>query len=255
MDGGIARRKPSEPFQAAIFLVKWTLWRPQRESKAMRTKLTKIRFIQDTPPQTVVTEPARWQGRWDEVFGRQAPLHLEIGMGKGLHLARFAYRSPEFNHLGLELKPDRVYMAHGVSERYGLTNVRFLVGDADKLLEAFGPGDVDMISVLFPDPWPHIRQVKHRLTHPDRIRRYQGMLKPGGVLNFRTDHEALFHYTVSVLDEMKIPYRITVAVDRPLTNFEERYLSQGREVFGLLAWPNGMAESRIDPVAVGAPAR
>jgi len=218
----------------------------------MRKKLTQIRFIQDTPPETVVPEPARWQGRWHEVFGRQAPLHLEIGMGKGLHLSRMAYRSPEFNHVGLELKPDRVYMAHGVCNRYGLSNIRFVVGDADKLLDAFGPGELDMISVLFPDPWPHIRQVKHRLTHPDRLRRYQKLLKPGGALNFRTDHEALFHYTVAMLTEMGIPHQIAVPVERPLTNFEERYLTQGREVFGLLAWPNGAAESRIDPVKVGA---
>jgi len=221
----------------------------------MRKKLTQIRFIQDTPPETVVTEPARWQGRWHEVFGRKAPLHLEIGMGKGLHLARLAYRSPEFNHVGLELKPDRVYMAHGVCQRYGLKNVRFLVGDADKLLDAIGPGEVEMISVLFPDPWPHIKQVKHRLTHPDRLRRYQKLLKPGGALNFRTDHEALFHYTVSVLNELEIPHQIVVSVDRPLTNFEERYLTQGREVFGLIAWPNGAAESRIDPMTVGALSR
>lgn len=212
----------------------------------MRNKLFKIRFIQDTPPATVLTEPHRWKGRWDEAFGRKAPLHLEIGMGKGLHMARFAYRHPDVNHIGLEVKPDRVYSAHGVCERYGLTNVRFLVGDADKLLDAFGPGDVDMISILFPDPWPHMRQYKHRLTHPMRIQRYQTFLKPGGALHLRTDHEALFLYTVDVLDSLKIPYEISVAIDRPLTNFEERYLAQGREVFGLTAWPNGMAESRID---------
>jgi tRNA (guanine-N7-)-methyltransferase len=221
----------------------------------MRKKLTQIRFIQDTPPATIVTEPSRWPGRWHEAFEREAPLHLEIGMGKGLHLARLAYRSPEINHVGLELKPDRVYMAHGVTERYGLSNVRFLVGDADKLLEAFGPGEVDMISVLFPDPWPHVRHVKHRLTHPDRLKRYQRLLKPGGVLNFRTDHESLFRYTLSVLDELGISYQVVVPVDRPLTNFEERYLTQGREVFGLLAWPNGMAESRIDPATVGSSSR
>jgi tRNA (guanine-N7-)-methyltransferase len=217
----------------------------------MRTKLTILRFMQETPPPTVLQEPAAWRGRWDDAFGRKAPLHLEIGMGKGLHLARLAYRSPEINHVGLELKPDRVYMAHGVSHRYGLSNVRFLVGDADKLLEAFAPGDIDMISVLFPDPWPHPRQIKHRLTHPSRLRRYQQLLKPGGALNFRTDHEALFQYTVRMLDELEIPHRIAIPVERPLTNFEERYLTQGREVFGLLAWPNGVAESRIDPMKLG----
>lgn len=221
----------------------------------MRKKLTQIRFIQETPPPTLITDPLSWRGRWHEAFGRSAPLHLEIGMGKGLHLARLAYRSPEINHIGLELKPDRVYMAHGVCDRYGLSNVRFLVGDADKLLSAFAPGEVDMITVLFPDPWPHLRQVKHRLTHPDRLRRYQELLKPGGALNFRTDHEALFHYTVAQLDALKIPHQITVPIDRPLTNFEERYLAQGREVFGLLAWPNGMAERRIDPITVCARSR
>ncbi len=211
----------------------------------MRTKLTTIRFMQETPPPTVITEPTALLGRWQEAFERQAPLHLEIGMGKGLHLARLAYRSPEINHVGLELKPDRVFMAHGVCRRYGLSNVRFLMGDADKLLEAFGPGDLDMISVLFPDPWPNAKQAKHRLTHPDRLRRYQRLLKPGGMLNFRTDHASLFHYTVSVLDELEIPYQIAIPVNRPLTNFEERYLIQGREVFGLIAWPNGQAETRI----------
>ncbi|MNY54485.1 hypothetical protein D3C86_1903650 [compost metagenome] len=58
-----------------------------------------------------------------------------------------------------------------------------------------------------------------------------------------------------MLDELQIPYQVAVPVDRPLTNFEERYLTQGREIFGLLAWPNGMAESRIDPATVGAKSR
>lgn len=218
----------------------------------MRQKLPKIRFITETPPATVITEPIQWKGRWPAAFEREAPLHLEIGMGKGLHLARLAYRTPEINHVGLEVKPDRVYSAHKLCERYGLSNVRFIVGDADKLLDAFAPEEVDMISVLFPDPWPHIRRIKHRLTHPSRMRRYQELLKPGGALNFRTDHEALFHYTVAVLDELEIPYQIALPVERPLTNFEERYLGEGRPIFGLIAWPNGLAESRIDPVTLGA---
>lgn len=213
----------------------------------MRTKLTILRAMQASPPATVMTEPDTCRDRWHEVFGRPAPLHLEIGMGKGLHLARLAYRTPEINHVGLELKPDRVHMANRVCERYRLQNVRFLMGDADQLLQAFGPGEVDMISVLFPDPWPHPRQVKHRLTHPSRIQAYQRLLKPGGVLNFRTDHETLFNYTLRSLRELGVPTQIAIPIERPLTNFEERYLSEGREVFGLLAWPNGQAEARLAP--------
>lgn len=186
------------------------------------------------PPYDVLLDPARFVGRWEATFGRSAPLHVEIGMGLGHHLIAFAHERPEWNHIGLELKMHRIYSARQMAIRQGLSNVRFVPGDARRALEAFGPGDVHRITLLFSDPWP--RHPERRLTAPGYLALYKRALGPGGMLHFRTDDPDLFAYSLETFTNEGFAYTACVPIHRVLTDFEKKWLGMGRLIYGVDAW-------------------
>lgn len=199
----------------------------------MGKKLLALEYYK-APPYDVLLDPKRFVGRWEATFGRKAPLHVEIGMGLGHHLIAFAHEHPEWNHLGLELKMHRIYTARQMTLRQSLANVRFVPGDAVRALEAFGPGDVHRITLLFSDPWP--RNPDRRLTHPRYLALYRRALGPGGQLHFRTDDPDLFAFSLQSFDEAGFAYTAAVPIHRVLTDFEKRWLGMGRLIYGVDAW-------------------
>ena len=190
-----------------------------------------------TPPYDVLLDPKRFAGRWEATFGRQAPLHVEIGMGLGHHLVAFADTHPEWNHLGLELKIHRIYSARQMALRQALGNIRFVPGDARRALEAFGPGEVHRLTLLFSDPWP--RHPDRRLTAPGFLALYRHVLGPEGLLHFRTDDPDLFAYSLRTLTDAGFAYTAAVPIHRVLTDFERRWLGMGRLIYGVDAWVAG----------------
>ena len=187
-------------------------------------------------PYDVVLKPERCQGAWAERFGRQAPLHVEIGMGLGEHLIQFASTHPYMNHVGLELKMHRIYTARQKALRRGVRHVRYVLGDANHSLRAFNREEVDRLTLLFPDPWSAERFARRRLTHPEMLQTYATLLKPGGHLHFRTDDPDLFDYTCHHLTAFPFNVNISVLRTRVLTDFEKRWLTLGRQIYGLDAW-------------------
>jgi tRNA (guanine-N7-)-methyltransferase len=191
------------------------------------------------PPYDVLLQPASLKGRWDAPFGRKSPLHVEIGMGLGHHLVAFAGEHPEYNHVGLEMKMHRIYTARHMALKDGVRHVRFVPGDAYKSLEAFGPGEVHLLTLLFPDPWPQEKFASKRLTHPDMVARFKRMLAPGGHMHFRTDDPDLFAYSCDTFRAAGFRLEQVVRLGRIKTGFERRWLSEGRQIYGFDAYPPG----------------
>ncbi|MEB3196045.1 MAG: tRNA (guanosine(46)-N7)-methyltransferase TrmB [Candidatus Sericytochromatia bacterium] len=183
------------------------------------------------PPYDVLLDPRRFAERWERTFGRVAPLHVEIGMGLGHHLLAFAAANPEMNHLGLEIKMHRIYSARQASLRAGITNLRFIPGDARRTLEALAPRSVSRLTLLFPDPWP--RHPDRRLTSPDYLALYADVLAPQGVMHFRTDDPALFEYSLAQFRSARFLLTVAVPRERVLTAFERRWLGEGKAIFGV----------------------
>ncbi|EKU70509.1 tRNA (guanosine(46)-N7)-methyltransferase TrmB [Selenomonas sp. F0473] len=143
-----------------------------------------------------------WQhhaGRWAEEFGRTAPLHIEIGVGKGDFLTELAARHPAVNYVGLEAQQGVLYFAARKAAARELKNIRLLVFDAARLTELFAPGEADRIYLNFSDPWPKKRHAKRRLTSEVFLARYAAVLRPGGEIRFKTDNEGLFSYSLETL--------------------------------------------------------
>ena len=113
------------------------------------------------------------RGRWKEIFGRSAPLYVELGTGKGGFISQIAAREPENSFLGIEVQQDVLYRAAQRVHEADLKNVRLLVFDIHALEDILAPGEVDGIYINFCDPWPKARHAKRRLTHRIFLEKYR----------------------------------------------------------------------------------
>jgi tRNA (guanine-N7-)-methyltransferase len=136
------------------------------------------------------------------VFGRRAPLTLEIGFGDGGNLLAMALASPEEDFLGVEVHTPGVGHLLLQLEKHGLGNVRVYCADAVEVLERCIPdASLERILVLFPDPWPKKRHHKRRLVTPEFARLAAAKLTPGGPLHAATDWEDYAHWMLEVLNK------------------------------------------------------
>jgi tRNA (guanine-N7-)-methyltransferase len=145
------------------------------------------------------------KGKWkSDFFKNDHPLVVELGCGKGEYTVALARQYPDKNFVGIDLKSNRMWKGAGIALTENLQNVAFMRAIIDKITELFDVGEIDEIWITFPDPFPKDRHVKHRLTSPGFLERYKQILKPYGVINFKTDDTDLFQYTLDTLKELSI---------------------------------------------------
>ena len=177
------------------------------------------------------------KGQWAEIFGRQAPLHVELGTGKGDFLSQLAERHPDVNYIGIEMQQDVLYSAAKKIAALELPNVRLLVFDINKIEDIFAPGEVDRFYINFCDPWPKKRHAKRRLTHVGFLEKYRGLLKKGGMIHFKTDNRPLFDFSLEQFEEAHLEVRDVSfdlhAENRPdniMTEYERKFSGFGEKI-------------------------
>ena len=172
-----------------------------------------------------------------QVFGRTAPLVLEIGSGMGEATAAMAAADPGRDVLAVEVHTPGLGTLLRRIEDAGLTNVRVLEGDArDVLADLIAPGSLDEVRVFFPDPWPKARHAKRRLVTSSFADLVASRLRPGGRLHVATDWASYAAQVEQVLAS-SAEYDV-VARDRgarPVTRFEQRGLDAGRQPHDVVA--------------------
>ena len=147
------------------------------------------------------TLPQR-RGCWQEVFPRSGPLYLEIGMGKGRFITDLALAHPQYNYLGIEKYSSVLLRALQKRDQLEkdtpsvLDNLRYLRMEAEILTQVFAPAEVSGIYLNFSDPWPKDRHAHRRLTSRAFLERYAQVLAPGGMVEFKTDNDDLFAFTL-----------------------------------------------------------
>ena len=171
------------------------------------------------------------------VFGRSAPLVLEIGSGMGEATAAMAAADPDRDVLAVEVHTPGLGTLLRRVEAAGLTNVRVLEGDAREVLaDLLAPGSLDEVRVFFPDPWPKSRHAKRRLVTPAFASLVASRLRPGGRLHVATDWASYAEQVEQVLagsDELVVVSRDRGT--RPVTRFEQRGLAAGRSPYDVVA--------------------
>ena len=132
-------------------------------------------------------EAAAHRGRWGDRFGREAPLHLEIGAGNGFYLSGMAILHPEWNFVGIELRYKRVVIAARKLRAVEARNAVVARYDATQVQSLFAPGSLAGVHINHPDPWARDRQAKHRLIGRDFLELLRPLLVVGGELRLKTD--------------------------------------------------------------------
>ncbi len=129
------------------------------------------------------------QPDWDEIFVRTgAPLHLELGSGHGGFALATAAAHPELNFVAIEQRKKFADQTRARASARDLKNLLVLQADAQREVpRLFAEGSIDEIHIHFPDPWWKRRHLKRRLVEPRTAGLLLSRLKPGGVLDLRTD--------------------------------------------------------------------
>ncbi|MGN0485372.1 MAG: tRNA (guanosine(46)-N7)-methyltransferase TrmB [Lachnospiraceae bacterium] len=143
-----------------------------------------------------IQNPVEYKSNWDRCFHRHAPLHLEIGMGKGQFLMELARQNPQINFIGIERYASVLLRALQKMEEEPLDNLRFLCINAEYLPDYFAPEEVEKIYLNFSDPWPKDRHAKRRLTSRQFLQRYDQVLSSKGTIEFKTDNRGLFDFSL-----------------------------------------------------------
>jgi tRNA (guanine-N7-)-methyltransferase len=173
------------------------------------------------------------------VFGRSAPVVLEIGFGMGETSAEIAASNPQIDYLGVEVHAPGVGSLLRLIEARQLTNLRIVQHDAAEVVAHMIPAaSLSGIHVFFPDPWPKKRHHKRRLLQVGFARALAARLRPGGYLHVATDWADYAQWILEVLGQTGLEntaerYAPRPAY-RPLTKFERRGLALGHAVYDIV---------------------
>ena len=156
------------------------------------------------------------KGKWaSEFFKNNKPITLELGCGKGEYTVALAQKHPERNFLGVDIKGSRIWRGAKTALEENMQNVGFIRTQIDRITNFFNESEVDEIWVTFPDPQPQKTRTRKRLTSPPFFDRYRQLLKPGGIVNLKTDSAFLFAYTEEVIAEQNLEVlRISHDIDK-----------------------------------------
>ncbi|MFY1599211.1 tRNA (guanosine(46)-N7)-methyltransferase TrmB [Micromonospora sp. WMMD737] len=173
------------------------------------------------------------------LFGRRAPLVLEIGSGMGDTTAEMAAADPDRDYLAVEVHTPGIANLLDLVDRHGLRNVRVAQGDALDLVAGLPEASLAAVHVFFPDPWPKSRHHKRRIIQPAHVALLRSRLVPGGTLHCATDWA---EYAEAMRQTLDADPGLANAHDgfaprpahRPVTKFERRALRAGRPIFDLI---------------------
>lgn len=197
----------------------------------------------------VIQNPEENKGKWDTVFQKQQPIHIEVGMGKGRFLMDMAAKHPDINYVGIEMYDSVLIRALQKLEDLqeageGLPNLYFMRMDARNLPEVFEKGEVKKIYLNFSDPWPKARHAKRRLTSREFLARYEKILADDGVVEFKTDNRPLFDFSLEEVGEVEnwellahtfdLHHNEEMMVGNVMTEYEEKFSSMGNPICKLI---------------------
>jgi len=186
----------------------------------------------------VVMEPADWKGKWEERFGNENPIHVEVGSGKGNFIVEMAKVHPEINYIGIERQTSVAVMALDKIEESELTNVQLLNTDGENVADFFAEGEVDRVYLNFSDPWPKSKHDKRRLTHANFLKNYEQIMVSGGEIHFKTDNQSLFEYSLAsfsqygmILNKVWLDLHKSDFEGNVMTEYEEKFSSKGSRIY------------------------
>lgn len=188
----------------------------------------------------IYEDPKEYAGKWRELLGCEI-LHVEIGTGKGDYLNTMAAMYPEEGWVGIEKDRSAAAVAARKAveaEHPDLHNKRMIVHAAEDMMDWFVPGEIDVIHLNFSDPWPKKGHAKRRLTSTRFLEVYDKILKADGVVEFKTDNQDLFTFSLESAEEggweilgyTRDLHHDPMCEGNVMTEYEEKFSSQGNPI-------------------------
>ncbi|SFQ21888.1 tRNA (guanine-N7-)-methyltransferase [Lachnospiraceae bacterium XBB1006] len=176
-----------------------------------------------------------------------APIHMEIGMGKGQFIMELAKRNPNINYLGMERYSSVLLRALQKMDQLEspLPNLKFICDDAKLLPDFFQKGDIAKIYLNFSDPWPKDRHAKRRLTSRQFLDCYDHILADDGTIEFKTDNVDLFRFSLEEIEATKwilaastfdLHHDSSMMEGNIMTEYEEKFSSLGNPICKLITY-------------------
>ena len=181
----------------------------------------------------------RGQVNWQQLFGNDQPVEVEIGTGKGAFLINAARANSRTNYLGIEWANKYYKYTADRARRWSLGNIRMLRCDAKDFIIRYVPNQsIQSLHIYFPDPWPKKRHHKRRLFTSQFVTAAADSLAPDGQMHVVTDVEGYFQVIEPLLKRCR---QLQLEDFRPRetaelgewvgTNFERKYLAEGRTIY------------------------
>ncbi len=178
----------------------------------------------------------------DGVFGRKAPLILEIGFGMGDSLLSQALDEPDHNFLGVEVHKPGIGRLMNDAKKLGINNLRIICEDAVKVLaDRLTQESLAGVQIYFPDPWPKTRHHKRRIIQPEFIKLLAHKVRLGGFCHLATDWTPYAEWMLDLFSQNSVWHNLSKKRGyvvrpqrRPITKFEMRGELLGHHVFDLL---------------------
>ena len=180
-----------------------------------------------------------YKGRWNEYFGNDNPIVLELGCGKGDYTVALARQHAECNYIGVDIKGARLWRGAKTAVGEKMSNVAFIRTRIELIESFFSKDEVSEIWITFPDPQP--KKPMKRLTSPRFLDRYRSFMKKDSIIHLKTDSQELYEYTLNeVCGEQGLPvlvhtadlYNSDVQGEARLTQtfYEKIWLGEGKPI-------------------------
>lgn len=166
-------------------------------------------------------------------------VYLEIGMGKGDFISKLSSMNKDNIYIGVEVSKPVLALAVKKINRFEeennvtLDNLYLMSFDAITLSEVFKTNQIEKLYLNFSDPWPKKKHTKRRLTYETFLKEYKNVLKPEGIIEFKTDNRILFEYSLVSMQNFGMEF-LEVYLDlhktdipNIVTEYEEKFSSKG----------------------------
>ena len=210
-----------------------------RKKRWARPELEKCKYF--------LKEPTSNKGKWNNAFLNKAPIHVELGCGKGNFISKIGMKNLDINYVAIDLKDDMLgYARRKIEEAFNgkeVNNIWLVAYDIERIDDVFSSEDkIDRIYINFCNPWPRPKHRKRRLTHTKQLEKYKIFLNPGGEIHFKTDDMELYLDSISYFEEAG--FKIILKTDdlskqydenNIVTEHEEMFTEQGIKIKKIIA--------------------
>ena len=208
-------------------------------------RLKKVKDAKEIVQKSIyyVENPKEKQRTWNEIFEKEQPIHVEIGMGKGKFIINMAKKYPNINFIGIEKYDSVLVKAVKQLEELDekLPNLKLLLFDAEEIAEVFDH-EIELIYLNFSDPWPKTKHEKRRLTSSTYLAKYDNLFKNQKCIIQKTDNRTFFDFSLQSIEEYgytidEVTYDLYSLKDEENvpTEYEEKFNSIGTPINRLKA--------------------